>query len=249
VDSFYEMFLDETGSKISKSVGRGLTVETWLAYAPRESLLLFLIRNPRKARKISWDVVARSVDEYLEALAAHYAQEKPDAFRDELEFVRPDLPPASPYEYPVSFTFLFSIMANVGIADPGLVAEYVRNYRGRIPGSDAFLEKLVEHGTAYYRDHVEPRKKPPEVPPEHGPLLVKFAEFLSDARSADEIHQQAFAVPREAGAEPGPFFTTLYRVLAGQDRGPRLGPFVKLLGPARVAERLRQAAAGARPSR
>src|SRR5882724_8850295 len=102
VDSFYEMFLDETGSKISKSVGKGLTVDTWLTYAPRESMLLFLIKNPRKAKKLSWDVVARTVDEYLDLIAKHYAEGKPDSFRDELEFVWPDLPEASPYEYPVS---------------------------------------------------------------------------------------------------------------------------------------------------
>ena len=242
VDSFYEMFLDETGSKISKSVGKGLTVDTWLSYALRESMSLFLIRNPRKAKKLSWDVVARTMDEYLDQITQHYAEPRKDPFRDEMEFVWPDLPAENPYEYPVSFTFLFSIMANVGIADPDLIAEYVRNYRGRIPGSDAFLARLIERAAAYYRDHVEPNKQPAEVPADHAPLLRQFADFLTDARTAEEIHFQAFAIPREAGLEPGTFFRTLYRILAGQDRGPRLGPFVKMLGPSRVAKRLREMA-------
>lgn len=241
VHSFYEMFLDESGSKISKSVGRGLTVDTWLNYAPRESMSLFLMRNPRKAKKLSWDVVARTVDEYLDLISRHYAAEGQDPFRDEFEFIWPDPPESSPYEYPVTYTFLFSIMGNVGVGDAGLIADYVRNYRGRVPGSDDFLMRLVEHATAYYRAHVEPHKKPAEVPAEHSGLLLEFAGFLSEGRTADEIHHQAFAVPREKGLEPGPFFTTLYRVLCGQDRGPRLGPFVKMLGPERVAERLRAA--------
>ena len=245
VNHFYEMFLDETGSKISKSVGKGLSVDTWLSYAPRESLLLFLIRNPRKARKLSWDVVARTVDEYLDLVARHYSEERRDAFRDELEFIWPETPRENPYEYPVSYSFLFSIMGNVGIADSEVIAEYVRNYRGRIPASDAFLARLVEYATAYYRDHIAPNKKPAEVPADHAPLLVRFADYLTDERSPDEIHGTAFAIPREAGIEPGPFFTTVYRVLAGQDRGPRLGPFVKMLGPSRVAERLREAAGAA----
>lgn len=246
VDSFYEMFLDETGSKISKSVGKGLTVDTWLSYAPRESLLLFLIRNPRKAKKLSWDVVARTVDECLDLIGQHYTEPRKDDFRDDLEFIWPDLPVTNPYEYPVSFTFLFSIIANVGIAAPELIAEYVRNYRGRVSSSDAFLLRLIEHATAYYRDHIEPHKKPAEFPADHAPLLLAFAEYLSVERTADEIHHQAFALPREAGMEPGPFFQTLYRLLAGQDRGPRLGPFVKLLGPERVARRLKEAAAAAK---
>jgi lysyl-tRNA synthetase class 1 len=241
----YEMFLDESGSKISKSVGKGLTVDTWLSYAPRESMLLYLIRNPKKARKLSWDVVARTVDEYLDLIARHYGEEKKDDFRDEMEFIWPGLPGASPYEYAVSYSFLFSIMGNVGKAEPRIVADYVRNYRGAIEGSDAFLSEMVEHAAAYYRDHIEPHKRPVEVPAGHAPLLERFADGLHDGLTQDEIHAAAFAIPRDEGIEPGPFFTTVYRVLSGQDRGPRLGPFVKMLGPARVAERLRTAAAGA----
>ncbi len=240
VHSFYEMFLDETGSKISKSVGRGLTVDTWLKYAPRESMSLFLLRNPRKAKKLSWEVVARTADEYLDLMARHYGASGGDSFRDELEFVWPEAPARNPYEYGITYTTLFSIMGNVGVADPELVAEYVRNSRGRFPGSDELLMQLVERAAAYYRDRVEPYKKPAQAPPEHAPLLAEFADFLSDELTADEIHARAFAIPREAGLDPGPFFTTLYRALSGQDRGPRLGPFVKLLGPSRVAARLRE---------
>jgi len=242
VHSFYEMFLDESGSKISKSVGKGLTVDTWLTYAPRESMSHFLIRNPRKAKKLSWEVVARTVDEYLDAISRHYSEETRDEFRDDMEFILPDIPERSFFEYPITFTFLFSIMGNVGVADPELIAEYVRNYRGRIPESDPFLMRLVEYATAYYRDHVEPHKRAPEVSAEQADLLAAFADVLHDAMSPDDIQHHAFALPRERGVEPGTFFTTLYRVLSGQDRGPRLGPFVKMLGPERVAAKLRETA-------
>src|SRR6185503_2946533 len=103
VQSFYEMFLDEQGRKISKSVGRGLTVDTWLSYAPKESLLLFIFKDPRKAKKLSWEVVARSVDEYLQLLQRHYHEPAataagasgPHGSPDELKFIQPDLPAAS----------------------------------------------------------------------------------------------------------------------------------------------------------
>src|SRR5690606_27745890 len=42
----YELFLDEKGQKISKSKGNGLSVEEWLAYAPPESLSLFMFSKP-----------------------------------------------------------------------------------------------------------------------------------------------------------------------------------------------------------
>ncbi|MGH6961522.1 MAG: lysine--tRNA ligase, partial [Dongiaceae bacterium] len=48
----YELFLDEKGQKISKSKGNGLSVEEWLAYAPPESLALFMYQKPRAAKRL-----------------------------------------------------------------------------------------------------------------------------------------------------------------------------------------------------
>ncbi|MEC8645925.1 MAG: lysine--tRNA ligase, partial [Candidatus Latescibacterota bacterium] len=64
----YELFLDEEGKKISKSVGKGLTVDTWVEYAPIESLLYYIYQNPQRARRLYWDVVPKCVDDYLDAL-------------------------------------------------------------------------------------------------------------------------------------------------------------------------------------
>jgi lysyl-tRNA synthetase class 1 len=61
----YELFLDEKGQKISKSKGNGISVEEWLAYAPPESLALFMFQAPRKAKRLYFDVIPRAVDEYL----------------------------------------------------------------------------------------------------------------------------------------------------------------------------------------
>ena len=61
----YELFLDETGQKISKSKGNGLTIEDWLRYASPESLSFFMYWKPREAKRLYFDVIPRCVDEYL----------------------------------------------------------------------------------------------------------------------------------------------------------------------------------------
>ena len=61
----YELFLDEAGEKISKSRGNGLSVEEWLAYAPTESLALFMYGSPRKAKRLYFDIIPRQVDDYM----------------------------------------------------------------------------------------------------------------------------------------------------------------------------------------
>src|SRR6201990_3356466 len=71
----YELFLDENGQKISKSKGNGLTIEEWLTYASPESLSLFMFQKPTAAKRLHFDVIPRTVDDYLGFLDAYPRQE------------------------------------------------------------------------------------------------------------------------------------------------------------------------------
>src|ERR1700744_6339081 len=71
----YELFLDEKGQKISKSKGNGLTIEEWLTYASPESLSLFMYQKPTAAKRLYFDVIPRTVDDYLSFLDAYPRQE------------------------------------------------------------------------------------------------------------------------------------------------------------------------------
>ena len=71
----YELFLDETGGKISKSKGNGLTIDEWLAYASPESLSLFMFQKPKAAKRLHFDVIPRAVDDYFAFLEAYRRQD------------------------------------------------------------------------------------------------------------------------------------------------------------------------------
>ena len=71
----YELFLDEKGQKISKSKGNGLTIDEWLRYASPESLSLFMYREPKAAKRLYFDVIPRTVDEYQQFLDAYPRQD------------------------------------------------------------------------------------------------------------------------------------------------------------------------------
>ncbi len=85
----YELFLDEKGEKISKSKGNGLTIEEWLRYGTEESLMLFLYKDPRKAKRLYFDVIPRHVDEYYERLEQFARDANLDAALDRLLAERP----------------------------------------------------------------------------------------------------------------------------------------------------------------
>ncbi len=60
----YEMFLDRSGKKISKSAGNVLTPQMWLQYGSPESILLLLFKRITGTRHVGIDDVPALMDEY-----------------------------------------------------------------------------------------------------------------------------------------------------------------------------------------
>ena len=90
----YELFLDDKGQKISKSKGNGLTVEEWLTYAGPESLALFMFQKPTAAKRLYFDVIPRTVDDYLGFLEAYPRQEWKERLGNPVWHVHSGAPPA-----------------------------------------------------------------------------------------------------------------------------------------------------------
>ena len=156
----YEMFLDEEGHKVSKSVGRGVTVDQWQRYAPIEVLKYFLILNPRRARKLFLEAIPQYVDEYLDELRA-YAQAAPEPRRSsDLEFVlQPDS--VRSFRSELSYGLIMNLVSALGTSDTELIWNYLTHYDPGINGDDetrALAGTLVECALNFYRDFVEPTK-------------------------------------------------------------------------------------------
>ncbi|WP_341807817.1 lysine--tRNA ligase [Wolbachia endosymbiont (group E) of Neria commutata] len=79
----YEFFLDKEGKKISKSKGNGISIEEWLTYAPTESLALYIFQSPKKAKRLYFDVIPKSTDEYLE-FVKRYHENKEENISDRI---------------------------------------------------------------------------------------------------------------------------------------------------------------------
>ena len=76
--------------------------------------------------------------------------------------------------------------------------------------------------------------------------LKAFAQSLARSKTAEEVQGAAFAAVRESGAEPAKFFTAVYRILLGTERGPRLGPYIMDAGREVVAEKIAKALSAGR---
>jgi lysyl-tRNA synthetase class 1 len=69
--------------------------------------------------------------------------------------------------------------------------------------------------------------------------LLELIRSGVDGFGDKELQDRIYAIARERGIEPKDFFTLLYHILIGREKGPRLAGFIKTLGPARLEKILR----------
>ncbi|MBI3274922.1 MAG: lysine--tRNA ligase [Methylocystis sp.] len=255
----YELFLDEKGQKISKSKGNGLTVDQWLTYASPESLAHFMYQKPSAAKRLSFDVIPRNVDDYLTCLEAYPRQAWRERLGNAVWHVHEGRPPApEALVHPgeggargttISFSMLLNLATVANADDPAVLWGFLRRYAPQVsPATHPRLDKLVGYAVAYFRDFVRPAKHyrlADEVEREAlGRLSATLAALPRDA-SAEQIQTALYDVARAApryqdmrakGATPerpgvsNDFFNMLYEVLLGESQGPRFGSFVALYG-------------------
>ena len=236
----FEMYLDEEGHKVSKSVGRGVGVEQWRRYAPIEVLKFFLILNPRRARKLFLESIPQYTDDYLEALREWSAMGDRARRNSPLEFVLQSQS-ARHFKSTLSFGLVMNLVAALGSKDRDLIWKYVINYDANIasdPDTERMMHTLVDCALNFYRDFIEPNKQRYIPAESEAGQIRQFAEWLKSNRDADaeSIEKAIYEIGRQHYDKPGTIFPVLYRTILSQDRGPRLGALTALLTPARVIE-------------
>jgi lysyl-tRNA synthetase class 1 len=235
--SFYEMFLDENGQKISKSVGTGLSIDEWLEYGPLESLAWFIFQNPQKAKKLYFEVIPESIDDWLEARAAFGDLDGEEARRDHpVWFVEHDRALSDEttidFSSDVTFSMLLNLASALNTDDRELIWNYVLDYDPSAEEDRDVVETMLDGVLAYYRDFVLPTKEYRSPSDDLVEYVREFRDFLADYEGGDpeEIQNKAYELGNESGVSLGEWFQTMYRLLLGQDQGPRLGSFVHMFG-------------------
>ena len=226
----YELFLDEHAQKISKSKGNGLSVEEWLRYAPPESLSQFMFNAPQRAKRLYFDVIPRAADEYL----ANVAKLDADAVTNPAWHIHGGRVPNHGGS-PVSFGMLLNLASVVNAETPAILWGFIRRYSpGASPETMPFLDRLVDHAIAYYRDFVRPEKRYRHPTDLERAALCDLAETLKGLdRDADAEAIQTIVYEvgkRHPFPELRAWFGCLYQVLLGQQEGPRFGGFIALFG-------------------
>jgi lysyl-tRNA synthetase class 1 len=245
----YELFLDKGGRKISKSKSAldVITPQTWFKYAPPASLNLLMFKRITGARSLGVEDIPTYVNELDQLEEAYFNQRK---VSDEKELIKLKglyeyswlLKPPSVPGIHIPYNLLVYL---VTVAPPDKMKEYVqsklREY-GRLKEETwSGIEERLGYAVNWAKDFREIPHLEIEI---SNPQKLAIEDLASVVRSeTDErvIQNAIFSIANRYSLNPPEFFKLLYMILLGSPRGPRLGPYIKVMGSENVARALERA--------
>ena len=230
----YELFLDEKGEKISKSKGNGITIEQWLRYASPESLSLYMYQNPKRAKKLYYDVVPNAVDEYLTSIEKFNNQKSNEQLLNPVWHIHNGSPPKEKIIMP--FSMLLNIVGSSNARSKEVLWKFIKKFHNEIdPKSHKILDELTAYAINYFIDEVEPKKKFKKPNNNEKKALEKLINVLkktSQNTPAEDIQTQIYTIGKENGYSNNlrDWFKLIYEVFFGEENGPRMGFFISFFG-------------------
>lgn len=229
----YELFLDETGQKISKSSGNGISIDEWLSYASTESLSYFMFGKPKTAKRLYFDVIPKAVDEYHQQLRAYPDQDWAQKLSNPVHHIHNGTVPAS--DMVVSFAMLLNLASVAGAEDKETLWGFIRRYApDASPETNPDMDQAAGFAVRYYNDFVKPEKTfrlPNDAERAALEDLVARLKVYDGPIEDEALQTLVFAVGKDHGFEPlRDWFRALYEVLMGASQGPRFGGFIALYG-------------------
>ena len=238
----YELFLDETGKKISKKIGNGVSLDEWLDYAPLDALLYFLYNKPNQPKKMSTKSIPGNVDNYLMALKGYdkYDINKPISIIKYKEFKNKSIKKLNTTQ---DFTLICNLVNALNLYDEHVVFEYLERYEKITEENKEILSELVKKAIKYSENVLSRQNEILTIDSNYDQYLSIFIDKLNIIKCAknqkpEDIQTACFAVSKENSLTHKLWFTYLYQILLAQESGPKLGSFIAMYGIEDIIKKL-----------
>jgi len=245
----YEMFLDKSGRKISKSTGNVFTPQVWFRYGSPQSLLLLMLKRFVGTRTLDVSDIPSYMNE-LDCLEDVYFGRKSAKDSRELTKIRGlyeyvwSLKPPKKTTVHVPYNLL-TFLAKMAPSGNELVfiAEKLQGYGylSKDQMLDEDLRKRVGFASNWIKDFEEIKETTVSLTDEEKVAIAELIDVLKIEEAADKLQNAIFNAAKKNGVQPGSFFKTLYAILLGASQGPKLGPYLLAMGKQNVIEALRRA--------
>ncbi len=244
----YEMFLDSTKKKISKSAGNVITPQMWMEFSPPEALRMLMFKRYHSTRSISLQSSPLYINELENNIRKYHDLERIRSERDritikrlmEYTYLMKGVPTPWPYRYTAVLNIVAMLPRDMEFDDLlRVTADLISKYYNMEPDS-LLSEEMFRRYVYYARNYVEnfgtSEMKRVEISNSLLNAIDSFVNKLKEDMKEDDIQNLAFNTARESGVPVRAFFQAIYMMLLGQPQGPKLGPLVKRIGIDRFKE-------------
>ncbi|MEM0440754.1 MAG: lysine--tRNA ligase [Candidatus Caldarchaeum sp.] len=220
----YELFLDASKRKISKS--RGVSVFTpseWLKYGTPQSLVLLFLKRIKGTRVISPSLIPALMNE-LDRLAEQHYRGEGDPRKTNLYLYAYLLnpPPKKPATAPYELLLFLASIAPAG-KEYEFVTSRLRKYGYQV---DEELSKRVQLAINYYKAFGRPPAAALTLEEPLRTAVEEVAEAVIHSETPEMLQLKVFETARRHQIKPATLFQNLYKVLIGHESGPKFAPFV-----------------------
>ncbi len=248
----YEMFLDSTKRKISKSAGNVITPQMWMEFSPPEALRMLMFKRYHGTRSISLQSSPLYINELENNVRKYHNLERIKSERDrttlkrlmEYTYLMEGVPEPWPYRYSAVLNVVSMLPREMDFEElVRVTADLISKYYDMDPESlleDGMFRRYVRYAKNYVDNFGSKELGTVEIEGNILNAVISFVERLREGMEANEIQDLAFDTAREKGVPVGDFFRALYMILLGQPRGPKMGPLISRVGVNRFKDLFRR---------
>ncbi len=238
----YEMFLDSTKRKISKSAGNVITPQMWMEFSPPEALRMIMFKRYHSTRSISLQSSPLYINELENGIRKYHNLDKIKSKRDkitlkrlmEYTYLMRGVPAPWPYRYTAVLNVITMLPKDMEFdALLRVAADLISKYYDVKPESllnEEMFRKYVYYAKNYVENFGTAEIKSVEVKDSVLNAIDLFVRKLKGDMKEEDIQNLAFDTARKLEVPIRTFFQTIYMMLLGQPQGPKLGPLIRRIG-------------------
>jgi lysyl-tRNA synthetase class 1 len=244
----YELFLDKSGRRISKSAGNVFTPQVWFRYGSPQSLILLMLKRFVGTRSVSVVDIPQYMNELDELEDIYFGKKEVPDKKEHAKLTGLYKycwwlkPPSKPgVHVPYNLLVYLAKVAPRG-SETRYITQKLQQYGylkdDKLPDD---LRQRIEYARNWANDFIEIKETTIELGDRETSAIHKLIEVLETEADEKQIQSAIFSIARQHQIQPSQFFKTIYKILLGVPEGPRLGPYIVAMGRQNVIEALNRA--------
>ncbi|WKT57249.1 hypothetical protein QVH35_07385 [Candidatus Nitrosotenuis chungbukensis] len=107
---------------------------------------------------------------------------------------------------------------------------------GVIKNPDPYIDQIIQLAGNYADDFEEQEIMQIQINDATKNALRKLVDVLVAEKDPEDLQNAIYNIAKENNVLPKDFFMTLYQIILGASRGPKIGPFIMDIGRNKVAQ-------------